>query len=151
MSDALENLAKQGDELVAPPADPAAPGAPGEPGAVAAPQISPNHGALVFLLSGFRELACLVLKVESPRRTLDEKNVEACAGALAPVADKYGLNLATFLDGPEGMAIVVAGPILWGTYREMDAELRARRAKKVEGEEAPAAAPAAAPAPAGDA
>ncbi len=139
--DALEALALQGDAIAAPAAaDPAAPGSPGEPsGAIAptGPEASPNWGAVCFLLTGFRELACLVLKVESPKVTLNDENVQRCAGALVPVADKYGLNLGSILDGPEAMALMVAGPILWGTYRAMDAELTARRAKK--GDQAEAA------------
>lgn len=122
MSDALEQLAAQADSQAAPPAsEPGqlAPGAEPQPG---------NFEAIAFLLSAFREVCGAMLKVQSLARTLDEPNVEKVARALAPVADKHGLVLGDWLGGPEALAVMTAGPVLWTAWRELDAELRARRA-----------------------
>ncbi len=135
----LDDLASEAAALDGPPA-----GAPGQAGEVApaAPLPPGNFEALAFMLSAFREVAGLVLKVESLKRTLDDDAVEKVARALAPVAEKYGWNLGSMMGGPEALAIMTAGPVLWTVYRELDAELRARRAKPVPAE--PEAAPAAA-------
>jgi hypothetical protein len=127
--DALEQLALRAEAADVPPGD--APGGPGQPGAAPAPE-SPNVAAIGFMLSAFRQLATMLLKVESLAMTLDDKNVEQCAKALAPVADKYGINLGTMFDGPEGLAIMVAGPILWTAATQLNSELKARKAKPVE-------------------
>ena len=114
------------------PAEPGATVAPG--GAVLPPPPepeSPNYGPIGFILSAFRELAVRMLDVESPNVTLSEENVEKVAKALAPVADKYGLNLGTMMGGPEAMALMVAGPILWEAGRQLNAEMKAKRAKVV--------------------
>ena len=127
--DPLEALASEADGL----ASPAEPGAPGAGQLEPAPPPEPgNYEALAFLLAGFREVACMVLKVQSLKRTLADPNIEACARVLAPVADKYGIKLGDMLGGPEAAAVMVAGPILWGAWRELDAELRARRARPAE-------------------
>ena len=136
--DPLDALASEADSLANPPE----PGAPGGQVAPAPPPEPGNFEALAFLLAGFREVACLVLKVQSLKRTLGDPNVEACARVLAPVADKYGLKLGDMLGGPEAAAVMMAGPILWGAWRELDAELRARRARPAA---EPAGEPAAAP------
>lgn len=129
----LDALAAQADALGADGADDTQAGG-SMPAAPAAPVQSANYAGIAFLLAGGRELACMLLKVESPRRTLDDAKVEACAAVLAPVADKYGVNLGGFMDGPEGAALVTAGPILWTVWRELDAELRARRAAEAKPE-----------------
>ena len=155
MSAALEQLAGQADTLAAPtatesPADGQQLPADGAPAAAPA---SRNFEALCFILAGFRELACAMLKVDSPRRTLDDSSVEACAKVLAPVADKYGVNLGTYMGGPEAAAVMVAGPILWRAWRALDEELAARKRKPDQVETAPSSSSsssATAPAPAGE-
>jgi hypothetical protein len=72
-----------------------------------------------------------VLGVQSLAITLDDAKVQACADVLAPVADKYGLKLESLLGGPEGAALMVAGPILWEAARQLHLELKAKRAKPV--------------------
>ena len=135
MSDELEQLATaadQADQAATAPggATGAAPGA--APGAAAAPPgPSANLAAIVFLLSTFRTVAGLVLGVQSLAITLDDAKVQACADVLAPVADKHGLHLEAMLGGPEGAAIMVAGPILWEAARQLHLELKAKRAKPV--------------------
>ena len=99
----------------------------------AAPSTIPQPGnreAIAFMVVGFRELSCAMLSVESPRHTLDDAKAEAIGGALAPIADKYGLNLHSAIGGVEVQGLLVAGPILWGAYRALDAELKAKRAKE---------------------
>lgn len=144
MADQLDDLAAQADRLEAPPADAGDAGAPAAPGAPA-PAAPGNYEACGFLLAGFREVACMLLRVESLKRTLDDANVERCARVLAPVADKYGLQLGGMLGGPEIAAAMVAGPVLWTAWRELDAELAARRRKPAELDTPPAAPAAAAP------
>lgn len=126
--DALENLAVEASTLGAESGPDAAPGAD-QAGPV--PE-SPNYRAIGFMLSAFVQLATALLKVESLKRTLGETEVEQCAKVLAPVADKYGVNLSTMFDGPEGVALMVAGPILWNAATQLQDELRARKAKPVE-------------------
>lgn len=123
--DELELLASQADGLGLPP-DGNTPGAP--PGADAPPLESPNLGVMVLALTALREASCMMLRVESPRHTLNEAAIAQCAQVLAPVADKYGINLAMQL-GPEVAAAMVAGPILWTFYSQLDHELKARKAK----------------------
>lgn len=135
----LDDLAAEAAGLDAPPA-----GGTGSPGELqpAAPPPPGNFEALAFMLAAFREVAGAILKVKSLQRTLDDDNVERVARALAPVADKYGVQLGGMMGGPEAMAIMTAGPVLWTVYRELDKELKERR----QAPEAPAAEPAAAPA-----
>ena len=107
----------------------------------AAPTESPNYGAIGFALTAFRELTCKLLTVESPKRTLSDANIEACARVLAPVADKYGVNLGGMFSGPEGVAMMVAGPLLWEAATQLNLELKARRARPID-QAAPEPAPA---------
>jgi hypothetical protein len=96
-----------------------------------APPAPGNLEALQFLLAAFREVASMVLKVTSLRHSLADPQIEQCARVLAPVADKYGLQLGNVMGGPEAIALMTAGPILWRAYRELDNELKARRAKPI--------------------
>lgn len=132
MTDALDALANQADSLVPDPAP--AQGAGVVSGESIPPAESPNFQGIAFIIAGFRELASAMLSVQSLQTTLADPKVEQCARVLAPVADKYGINLQSIMTGPEAMAAMVAGPILWTAYRELDAELRSRKAKKVETE-----------------
>lgn len=130
--DELGELALQADSLGSPPGVDGAPPPGQDP--QGPPPPSPNIGVLVLALTTLREASCALLHVATPRQTLNDQAIETCAGVLAPVADKYGLNLAAQL-GPEVAAAFVAGPILWNAYRELDMELKARKAKPVHGEE----------------
>lgn len=129
--DELERIARQAEAAAgSAPAEQGADVAPAAGGDLAEAGVTPseaNRRAIGFLLAGAREVLCLVLKVKSLQATLDDRNVEACANVLAPVADKYGVRLGGFLDGPEGPALMVAGPILWAAWRELDRELGERR------------------------
>jgi hypothetical protein len=128
--DELEALALQADALGAAPG----PGDAPAPGADAPPLESPNLGAIVLAFTALREASCIILAVESPRQTLNEQAIAQCAAVLAPVADKYGINLAMQL-GPEVAAARVAGPILWTFYAQLNHELKARKAKPASGVE----------------
>lgn len=136
MTAALELLASQAEAIDVEPANDGAAPLGSEP-KDEAPLPPSNKDALGFLLAAFREIASRVLKVESLRRTLGDAEIEQCAAVLAPVATKYGINLAGVMGGPEVIAIVTAGPILWRCYTELDAELRAKRAKPVADDEPP--------------
>lgn len=93
-----------------------------------------NKGVIVFLLTGFRELSCAILRVESPRRTLADPQIDQVATVLVPVCAKYGLDLSRWAGDwqVELAAIMTAGPILWTAYRELDEELRVRRARPID-------------------
>ena len=93
-----------------------------------------NKGVIVFLLTGFRELSCAILRVESPRRTLADPQIDQVATVLVPVCAKYGLDLSRWAGDwqLELAAIMTAGPILWTAYRELDEELRVRRARPID-------------------
>ena len=129
--DALDKIAGQADAIDNQTGNPegAVPGGP--EGAPIAPPQSPNLNAIGFVLTAFRELSCQLLKVNSPRVTLSNENIGVCAQVLAPVADKYGINLGAIFEGPEGVALMVAGPILWAAADQLNMELKARRAKPV--------------------
>ena len=83
---------------------------------------------IVLAFTALREALCLLLQVHSPRITLNELAIGQCAQVLAPVADKYGLDLGQQL-GPEVAAGLVAGPILWNVWEQLNNELRAKKAK----------------------
>lgn len=135
---ALEALATQADNMAAP-----VEGDGQQPAPAAAEQPAPgNFEAIAFLLAGFRVVFSQVTGTQSLHRTLDDQKVHACATVLAPVADKYGFQLGGYLGGPEGTALMVAGPILWSAAAELRAELAARKRKPEKLEAAPAAAPA---------
>lgn len=137
---ALDLIAAEADTIGA-EAPPEGQGAPQGAGPQAVPQ-SPNLGPIAFMLATFRTVSCLMLKVESPKDTLNDANCQACAEVLAPVADKYGLDLRQMMSGSvEATAVMVAGPILWTAASELMTELKARRAKPVPAEDAPPAAP----------
>jgi hypothetical protein len=127
--DELEQLALQADAL----GDAPAPGATG-PGPEQAPAESPNIGLIALALTAFREASCLMLQIESPRVTLADAQISSCAAVLAPVADKYGIDLSMQF-GPEAAAAMVAGPILWNAYSQASHELKARKAKPAKGVE----------------
>ncbi|NUO87662.1 MAG: hypothetical protein HOQ37_16335 [Cupriavidus sp.] len=42
--------------------------------------------------------------------------IKALAGAIVPVADKYGLNVGGLMSGPEIGLLLVAGPLALSTY-----------------------------------
>jgi hypothetical protein len=144
MSAQLEQLARQAEAVDDAANDDAEGQAPlGEEPKAEVPPAPGNFEAIGFLLAAFVEVASMVLKVDSLRRTLGERAIEQCARVLAPVADKYGVQLGGFMAGPEAVALMTAGPILWGAYKQLDMELKARRAKPIEPEDngqAPAAA-----------
>jgi hypothetical protein len=146
MSAQLEQLARQAETVDEASNEPQADGqadASGHAPEAEAPQPG-NFEAIGFLLEAFREVASMVLKVKSLRVTLGDAEVKQCAHVLAPVADKYGINLGGFMGGPEAIALMTAGPILWRAYSQLDMELKARRAKPVNEEpEANGQAPAA--------
>lgn len=109
-----------------------APGAPGAPPPEQPTVSDQNRGVIVMLLSAFRELACAMLKVQSPRVTLADQQVETIAGVLSPLAEKHSVNLAGMMGNYalEFAAVTVAGPLLWRAYSELDAELVARKGQK---------------------
>jgi len=121
----LDAIANRADVLDGPPVDDAAQALPAT---TPEPVVSPNVQAVGFILSVFVLMSTKLLKVESLQRTLSDANIATIADAVAPVADKYGINLAGMFDGPEGKALLVAGPLLWTAAVELKAELAARRA-----------------------
>ena len=144
VSPALESLASQADALGAPPADdgtapaPQAPPAP-EPG---------NREHIGALLHIVREVGSKMTGTTSMQRTLADPEIETIASTLAPVFDKYGINLGGYLGSfkEEAAAALVAGPLLWEVAKGLREEFAARRRKpdQLEGQGEPAAAPAAA-------
>jgi hypothetical protein len=132
MTAALEALADQAEAVDQAANDDAGDEALGQVPEAEAPPAPGNVEAIGFLLSAFVEVASMVLKVKSLRVTLGEREIEQCARVLAPVADKHGLQLAGFMgNGVEVLALMTAGPILWGAWKQLDMELAARRAKPV--------------------
>lgn len=106
-----------------------------------------NREAIGFIIESARELLTVALGVESLRVTLASDRAQACAEVLAPVADKYGIDLhASFgAYAVELAAITVAGPLLWTAWRELNAELELRNARRAAKPE-----PAINPVPPGD-
>lgn len=102
-----------------------------------APGVSPNAGALSFLLTGARVLLCSVLDVESPKTTLADDKIKSMVDVLAPCADHYGINLGNTIQGPLGPALFTAGPLLWEAWSQLNMELKAKRATRVEEPPAP--------------
>ena len=128
VSTELEQLADAADRVAPGPGLADAPGAQPEP----APAASPNLAAIGFLLTTFRTLAGAIADIHSLEATLDDQKIAMCAGTLAPVADKYGIDFSSAFAGPEAAAIMVAGPVLWEAARQLSLELKAKRAKPVE-------------------
>jgi hypothetical protein len=110
--------------------------APAADASIAAPAVDElaesNRQAILVLGGGFRDLSCGMLGVDSPKRTLAEPILERIADALLPVLSKHQVSLARWMGGmgPELAAAFAAGPLLWTAYKELDAELRAKRAPK---------------------
>lgn len=77
----------------------------------------------------FRELVCLVLDVDTPRTTLDEKTARAIGQAWEPVCAKYGVDLGRVVGGfgPELAAVATTAPLLFKAYRALDRELSDKR------------------------
>ncbi len=77
----------------------------------------------------FRELVCLVLDVDTPRATLDEKTARAIGQAWEPVCAKYGVDLGRVVGGfgPELAAVATTAPLLFKAYRALDRELFDKR------------------------
>lgn len=129
MSDGLDALALRADGQGASPGPEFVDGAAPGPQAV---QESPNIGALIVLGTIFRELACMMLAVTTPKVTLADDKLDVAARAIAPALDKHGFNLADAMAGPELQAVMVAGPILWTAAQQLNLELKAKKAKPVE-------------------
>lgn len=133
MSDELDKLAAQGDALAAESAAannpvPAAPG--GEVATTDGPKITNAQGC-AMALQALREFLVNVLDVKSATATLADDKVAKAAEAIAPVLDKYGVNLGKLGGGVEVSAIVVAGPILWAAFRATMAELAMKKPERL--------------------
>lgn len=142
-ADELAGLIREADELQA-DADQAstAPGAaPGQP----APPGMTNAQCLTMALQIVRETLCSVVKVQSPRTTLDDAACSAVGEAVAPVLDKHGINLGNMAGDymAELRALAVTVPIALAVRTALLEELAARRAKPIKPEPAAPAAPAA--------
>lgn len=148
MPDDLADLAGQAAQLDADglDADTLTPQAP-------APAPGPSNAELIAMgVEMFRELVCLVLDVETPRTTLDEKTARAIGQAWEPVCEKYGVDLGRLIGGfgPELAAVVTTAPLLFKAYRALDRELADKRrapAKLPAAEKGPPPAPTPPPPP----
>jgi hypothetical protein len=114
--------------------------------AAAAPPVLTNAQCIAMGLQMIRESVCGLAKVRSPKHTLDDATIEICAAAVAPVLDKYGIDLQKASGGymVEIKAILTVGPILWAARAALIEEVRAMKAKPVD-------QASAAPAPAAEA
>lgn len=94
---------------------------PPEPEALTAAQI------IAGAIAAGREVFCLVTKMESPRRTLDDANAKAIGALWGPVLDKHGIDLAKYIGdyGLEFTALMgtfaIAAGVRKGVLAEMDA------------------------------
>lgn len=145
--DPLEQLAGEAEALQA-GIDQANQEAAGEGGApaAAAPPVLTNAQCLAMGLQIVRETLCAVAKVSSPKRTLDDATITTVADAVAPVLEKYGINLQGMAGGYmlELRAAMVTVPVLLAFRAGLLDELRAMKAKPVD-------QASAAPAPAAEA
>lgn len=95
-----------------------------------APAPGPSNAELIAMgVEMFRELLCMVLDVETPKTTLDEKTARAIGQAWEPVCAKYSVDLGRLMGGfgPELAAIVTTGPLLFKAWRALDRELTEKR------------------------
>ena len=123
-----EDLERLATEAEPPPPGAADTGAaPGDVGPVVSPTLVGNRNAIGFLFAAFREVASIVMRVDSLKRTLCDDNIGKIADALVPVVEKYQIDLCGLEAGPEVQAAIVAGPLIWTACRELTAELKARR------------------------
>lgn len=138
-ADELAGLVREADQLGA-EADQAA--AAGEPGQADAPALT-NAQCLTMGLQIVRETLCTVAKVNSPKRTMDDASCQAVGEAVAPVLDKYGINLGNMAGDfmAELRALAVTVPIVLAVRSALLDELAAKRAKPIEPEAGQAAAP----------
>lgn len=136
----LEQLAADTEQLQAEELADQAAAAPGAP--PPAPELT-NAQCLAMGLQIVRETLCAVAKVTSPKSTLDDATIGTVADAVAPVLDKYGIQLQGIAGGymVELRAAMVTVPVLLAFRSGLLDELRARNAKPVH--QAPPAAPAA--------
>lgn len=135
MSNDLENIAHAADNLKAETAanDPAAQAGQPAPGTTPdapadQPQVS-NKQAVAMALTTGREFLVTILGVQSAKLTLADDKVLLCAEAIAPVLDKYGIQLGRLKGGVEISAIMTAGPILWAAYAAAMAEIAVKKAQ----------------------
>lgn len=142
--DELAGLADEARRADAEAAAAGQPGAPGEQPADGAPPPLTNAQCIAMGLQVIRETVAGLAKLDTPRQTLSDANCTTVGDAVGPVLDKYGIQLGAAVGdfAIELRAAMVAGPLLWVAYRAAQDELRARRAKPVEPEAAPAADPA---------
>ncbi len=95
-----------------------------------APAPGPSNAQLIAMgVEMFRELVCLVLKVDSPKETLGPDVAQAIGNAWEPVCAKYGVDLSRLVGGygPELAAVAVTAPLLFKAYRALDDEVTRKR------------------------
>lgn len=145
-ADELAGLVREADQLGAEADQAAAAGEPGQADQAAAPALT-NAQCLTMGLQIVRETLCTVAKVTSPKRTMDDQACQAVGEAVAPVLDKYGINLGNMAGDfmAELRALAVTVPIVLAVRSALLDELAAKRAKPIEPEAGQAAGPDPAP------
>lgn len=136
----FEALAGEAAALDQPPGE-GGDGAPGEAQAGQAAPVLTNAQCVAMALQMVRETVCGLAKVRSPKTTLDDATINIVADAVAPVLDKYRINLQGAAGGymVELKAAFTVGPILWLAWAELRNEVRSMQATPVQPEQAPAA------------
>lgn len=135
--DPLDDLAAQAQALDAA----GAPSTPDAAPAEAAPPALTNAQCLMMAGQTVREALCAFAKVQSPKSTLDDGTLQTVADAIAPVLDKYGVNLASVAGDymAELRAAIVTVPVILAARAGLIAEIAASKASKTEAPAAPVA------------
>lgn len=132
----LEALAMEADQI-ATEVDPLAEFGPD--GAQQEPQKTAvsNAAALCALLEMLGQVAASGMIFDPPVLSLADHlsrdKVPLLVEPWCAVLDHYGITLGDHLGHPVAVAVFATGPALWAMAADLGAELRARRAKPVEG------------------
>lgn len=123
----LDRLADAADQLH--PEGDAEPGEHLVDTAPAAPPTLTNTQCLMMAGQIVRDTLCAVAKVESPKLTLTDDTLQAVAAAVAPVLDKYGIDLGQMGGNyaVEIRAVMVTVPVILACRAGLRAELAAKR------------------------
>lgn len=102
------------------------------------PQGLTNAQILGGAIAAARSVFCMVTKLESPARVLDDATAQRLGAAWGPVLDKHGINLGDTMGAYalEFAAIVVTLEIGMQVRAAVAAEMAERNAKPIEPEPA---------------
>lgn len=131
---ALEALALEAESIQSEQQDQT--GAPGQDQGQDQPQALTNAQVLGGAIAAARSVFCMVTKLESPARILDDATAQRLGAAWGPVLDKHGINLGDTMGAYalEFTAAIVTFEVVMQLRAAVGAEIAAKEAARQQAE-----------------